>query len=200
MRQLAKALGVTPMAIYYYFGNKDELMERISDAVLAQVPKPAPSGVHWREELRAYALHGFRLLSEYPGLSGQIIKRPPGKQSGELAAYGISILVAAGFDCVPSALAITTFHAYMFGMFGLQAQLELRADENTRRPGWDSPYLDTLNVPQLVEFGIGALLTGLESTLSIRREQEPPARKRRAPGAARGAAEASRRSSRKVGS
>lgn len=169
MRQLARSLRVTPMAVYHYFGNKDALFERIGDTVLSRVPRPAPSGRQWRDELRAYALAGFRLLSEYPGLSAQIIKRPPGRQSEELAVYGISILVAAGFEHAASALAITTFHAYMFGMIGLQAQLELRARRDKRRPGLNAPYLDTINVTKFAEFGVDALLSGLELKLAAKR-------------------------------
>jgi AcrR family transcriptional regulator len=170
MRQLAKSLRVTPMAVYYYFSNKDALFERIGDTVLARVPRPAPSGRLWRDELRAYALAGFRLLSEYPGLSAQVLKRPPGRQSEELAVYGISILVAAGFELAVSALAITTFHAYMFGMIGLQAQLELRARRDKRRPGLNAPYLDTIDVTKFSEFGVDALLSGLELKLAAKRK------------------------------
>jgi AcrR family transcriptional regulator len=172
MRQLAKELGVTPMAIYYYFGNKDALFERLADAVLARLPRPVPSGRKWQEELLASSVEGFRLLSQYPGLSAYIIKRPPGQQSEALAQYGTSILVAAGFERNASALAITALQAFMFGMIAVQAQLELRAQEANPLEG-----LDPKNVKHLLEFGVDALLRGLESKLPRkRRTAAAPAR------------------------
>jgi TetR/AcrR family transcriptional regulator, tetracycline repressor protein len=180
MRQLAKQLGVTPMAIYYYFANKDALFERVADAVLARVPRPIPSGRGWREEMKECAVQGFRLLSEYPGLSGQIIKRPPTQQTTELARYGISILEAAGFDGRSAARATTICQAFMFGMIGLQAQLE-RARRRKRKSASEEPYLDQVDVQGLAEFGLDALLHGFHEQLA--RSQRPrsatPARRRR---------------------
>lgn len=179
MRQLAKALGVTPMAIYYYFGNKDALFERVSDAVLARVPRPLPTGRNWREEMKACALHGFQLLSEYPGLSGQIIKRPPTQQTTALALYGISVLEAAGFECKAAARATAVCQAFMFGMIGMQAQIE-RAQRRKRKSG-PEPFFEQADVTGLAELGLDALLQGLNEQLA--RAQRPraatPTRRRR---------------------
>jgi AcrR family transcriptional regulator len=124
MRQLAKEFDVTPMALYHYFPNKESLFERLGDAVLARVPRPAPSGTRWREELIACAVCGWELLSEYPGLSGYIIQRPPTEQLQELTRYGVSVLAAAGFDVEAAYPAIVTCNAFMFGMIGMQAHSE----------------------------------------------------------------------------
>jgi TetR/AcrR family tetracycline transcriptional repressor len=180
MRKLAKALGVTPMAVYYYVRNKDALFERVADAVLAQVPRPAPSGRDWRTQLKATALDGFRLLSQYPGLSGQIIKRPPTQQTEELARYGIALMTAAGIDLNQAASATTVCQAFMFGMIGLQAQCE-RAQKKKRRSSAASTYLEQVNVQGLVEFGFDALLAGLDEQLS----RAPRPKSARATGAAR---------------
>jgi AcrR family transcriptional regulator len=161
MRKLAKALGVTPMAVYYYVSGKDALFELVADAVLAQVAKPAPTGRDWRGELKACAMSGFHLLSQYPGLSGQIVKRPPTKQTEELARYGIEILMAAGIDCNRATLATTLCQAFMFGMIGLQAQTE-RAQKKKRRSGASAMYLERVDVQRLAELGFDALLAGLE--------------------------------------
>jgi AcrR family transcriptional regulator len=163
MRQLAKELGVTPMAIYYYVGNKDSLFERLGDAVFARVPRTAPTGVSWREELKACATCGWQLLSEYPGLSAQIVKRPPTRQREELSRYGVSILLAAGFDEHAAKLAIVTTNAFMFGMIGLQAQLERRG---RRKAATQEPAID---VRYLVEYGLDMLMSGLSERLPRKR-------------------------------
>lgn len=170
MRQLAKELGVTPMAIYYYVGNKDALFERLGDAVLARVPRPAPTGVNWRDELKACATCGWQLLSEYPGLSAQIVKRPPTRQREELSRYGVSILVAAGFDEQSAQLAIVTTNAFMFGMIGLQAQIERRGRKKSAAA---EPKID---VRYLVEYGLDTLMSGLNERLPRKRAASGSAR------------------------
>lgn len=165
MRSLAKDLGVTPMALYYYVGNKDELFERIADAVLARVPKPAPSGADWREQLRATALHGFKLLREFPGLSAQIVKRPPTKQTEALAKYGIAILIEAGFDPAIAARATIVCQTFMFGMIGLQAQIE-RAQKGVKRKSMARVAApEIVDVQALIEFGLDALTRGLRELM-----------------------------------
>jgi AcrR family transcriptional regulator len=174
MRKLAKALGVTPMAVYYYVSGKDALFELVADAVLAQVPRPAPTG-DWRAELKACALSGFHLLSQYPGLSGQIVKRPPTKQTEELGRYGIEILMAAGIDCNRATLATTLCQAFMFGMIGLQAQTE-RAQKKKRRSGATATYLERVDVQRLAELGFESLLAGLEQRFASAAPVTPPKR------------------------
>jgi AcrR family transcriptional regulator len=169
MRSLAKELGVTPMAVYYYVGNKDSLFERVADAVLARVPRPQPSGHNWREELKATAVAGFKLLSEYPGLSAQIVKRPPTKQTEELAKYGIAVLMAAGFDPAVAARATVVCQTFMFGMIGLQAQLE-RAQKRKRKASPSEAWLETVDAQGLVEFGLDTLSSGLRESLGTVRK------------------------------
>ena len=166
MRQLAKEFDVTPMAIYHYFGNKESLFERLGDAVLARVPRPAPSGVYWREELVACAMCGWQLLSEYPGLSGYIIQRPPTQQLQELTNYGVSVLVAAGFDVESAYPAIVTCNALMFGMIGMQAHTE-RGRRKGRKTG-TAPTLTQADVRNMVEWGLDAFMSGLSVKLTSR--------------------------------
>lgn len=170
MRQLAKEFDVTPMAIYHYFGNKESLFERLGDAVLARVPRPAPSGIDWRDELVACALCGWQLLSEYPGLSGYIIQRPPTQQLQELTSYGVSVLVAAGFDVESAYPAIVTCNALMFGMIGMQAHTE-RGRRNPKAKGRKAGSATTLtqsDVRRMVEWGLDAFMSGLNVKLTSR--------------------------------
>jgi AcrR family transcriptional regulator len=180
MRQLAKQFDVTPMAIYHYFGNKESLFERLGDAVLARVPRPAPSGVHWREELVRASICGWQLLSEYPGLSAHIIQRPPTQQLDELTRYGVSVLVAAGFDVASAYPAIVTCNALMFGMIGMQAHTE-----RGRRKGRKNIFGATptqSDVRRMVEWGLDAYMDGLQAKLGARgrSSSERPKRARKA--------------------
>lgn len=179
MRKLARELGVTPMAIYYYVPNKDALFERLSDAVLARIPRPEPSGSAWRDELAAYVLRGWQLFLEYPGLSNQLVRRPPSAESDALSRYAVSILVAAGFERSTAALAITSYHAFIVGVIGLQAQLEQRP-RRKRRASESTSYLQQLDLRVLVDFGIDTLLTGLDEQLRAAK-RKPASKTKRAP-------------------
>lgn len=159
MRRLAKQLGVTPMAVYYYVKSKEEMFERVADAVLGRAKRPAPSGVDWRGELKAASLNSFRLLSEYPGLSAEIVKQPPTQTAEQSAAYGISILVAAGFSPGAAARITTTCQAFMFGMIGLQAQIE-RAKRAKHPSRAATTYLAQIDAYDFAEEGLDALLAG----------------------------------------
>jgi AcrR family transcriptional regulator len=177
MRQLAKHFGVTPMAIYHYFENKESLFERLGDAVLARIPRPTPSGVRWREELIATAVGGWQLLSEYPGLSAYIIQRPPTEQLQELTRYGVSVLVAAGFDVASAFPAIVTCNAYMFGTIGMLAHTERDSGGKKAKKSAAQPLLTQADVRNLVEWGLGALMDGL--SVKLRASAERAVRPRR---------------------
>jgi hypothetical protein len=116
------------------------------------------------------------LLSEYPGLSGYIIQRPPTEQLQELTRYGVSVLAAAGFDVAAAFPAIVTCNAFMFGMIGMQAH-----SERGRRKGKKSGHSNTLthaNVRELVEWGLDAFMSGISMKLTQRRRVAPERSKR----------------------
>ena len=55
MRKLGQELGVTSMAIYWYFKGRDELVEAITDSVLGAIELPEADDQPWMERLRLFA-------------------------------------------------------------------------------------------------------------------------------------------------
>jgi TetR/AcrR family tetracycline transcriptional repressor len=53
IRRLAQELGVTPMALYWHFKNKDELLLGVVDHVLADVRADRSAADPWPKQLRA---------------------------------------------------------------------------------------------------------------------------------------------------
>src|SRR5215510_15883666 len=53
IRRLAQELGVTPMALYWHFKNKDELLLGIADHVLSGVSANRSADDPWQPQLRA---------------------------------------------------------------------------------------------------------------------------------------------------
>jgi AcrR family transcriptional regulator len=67
MRLLATELNVTPMSVYWYVKNKDDLLELALDVVAGEIELPAVDAGHdWREDLRALAAAWRRTMVAHP--------------------------------------------------------------------------------------------------------------------------------------
>lgn len=67
MSAVARACGVTTMALYRYLPSKDDLVLLMSDAAVSAPPSHAPDH-DWREALTAWALGHVHVLLEHPWL------------------------------------------------------------------------------------------------------------------------------------
>src|SRR5262245_53387782 len=68
IRRLAQELGVTPMALYWHFKNKDELLLGITDHVLAGVTTNRAANDGWQRQLRAMVEALVNVMREHPCL------------------------------------------------------------------------------------------------------------------------------------
>jgi TetR/AcrR family transcriptional regulator, tetracycline repressor protein len=68
IRRLAQELGVTPMALYWHFKNKDELLLGIADHVLAGVKATRDPADPWLRQLRAMVEALVGVMREHPCL------------------------------------------------------------------------------------------------------------------------------------
>ncbi|MFI6322790.1 TetR/AcrR family transcriptional regulator [Nonomuraea sp. NPDC050556] len=75
MRAVADRVGVTPMALYGYFRNKDELLDGLVGRLLGDMP-PVDPELDGRERLGAMA-HGFRQVAlRHPAVFPLMFSRP----------------------------------------------------------------------------------------------------------------------------
>ena len=65
MRQLAKELGVVPMALYRHVASKDELLDGMVDRVIGEIAAPE-TGLPWRGTLRSRILSARSTLLRHP--------------------------------------------------------------------------------------------------------------------------------------
>lgn len=78
MRDLGRELGVSPMAIYRHFENRDALLGDIVNAILAEaLSDAAVQGLmdrrgSWRRRAMRFCLHCYDVVVRYPG-SAQLI-------------------------------------------------------------------------------------------------------------------------------
>ncbi len=52
IRRLATALGVTPMALYWHFRSKEELIAGLSDLIWGEIRTDVDRSSRWAEQLR----------------------------------------------------------------------------------------------------------------------------------------------------
>lgn len=67
IRAISSELNVDPMALYYYFNNKNALLEAMAKSLIAEIYAPTGSA-NWQQELSALAKSYLTLLSRYDGL------------------------------------------------------------------------------------------------------------------------------------
>lgn len=88
MRSVAARVGLTPMALYPYVGNKAALLDGIVDRLLAALPL-LPTEVDWRERLLAMA-QGLRdLARRHPAAFPLLLTRPSVTPDAARAVDGV---------------------------------------------------------------------------------------------------------------
>ncbi|MEY9211623.1 TetR/AcrR family transcriptional regulator C-terminal domain-containing protein [Thermobifida halotolerans] len=75
LRAIGARVGLTPMALYGYFANKDELLDWLVGRVLREVPPPDPEA-SWRERLLACARGARAAAHRYPRTFPLLLTRP----------------------------------------------------------------------------------------------------------------------------
>src|SRR5256714_6916916 len=98
MRRVAQKLGVTPMALYFHFRNKDELIDAVVDLGAREMTLPSERGP-WKRQLRLLMEQIRRSVERHPGALRMRLARPlmsPGVLRGP--ELGLRILLRAGFS------------------------------------------------------------------------------------------------------
>jgi AcrR family transcriptional regulator len=104
IRRLAQDQGVTPMALYWHFKDKDLLLEGIVERLLSEVELPAASAKPWHEQLRDVLAALLDVLRAYPGVADLVKARVMVSESGLLIAeHTLGLLRSAGFNAEQAA-------------------------------------------------------------------------------------------------
>ena len=99
IRKLAQELGVTPMALYWHFRSKDELLEGLAERIWAEIDTDVDAMGTWSAQLRGLLESLLRVLRAHPAAAQLLM---PTKKQGESALRAtevtLNILREAGFD------------------------------------------------------------------------------------------------------
>ncbi|MER8182250.1 TetR/AcrR family transcriptional regulator C-terminal domain-containing protein [Kitasatospora sp. NPDC094015] len=128
MRKVAADLGVKAASLYWHVRNKEELLDLLSDAQMADAVPPPREGP-WREQLRSFGeLHRQYLLGKRDAAKVAAGRLAPGPHILRLMEDHLGRLRAAGFSPADAALANHLLGVYVQG-FVLQEQAPLSAAE-----------------------------------------------------------------------
>jgi AcrR family transcriptional regulator len=157
IRKLAQDLGVTPMALYWHFRSKDELLEGMAERIWAEVEVNIEPSVPWFAQLAAGMESLVRVLRAHPSAPRLVLEHEKRNEAALRAAEAaLEILRGAGFDPQhASAIArsmLWTAITLVMSEPGYSPELpdEERA-EWQRRSQLELAMLPTAKYPRLVE-------------------------------------------------
>lgn len=185
IRRLAKQLGVTPMALYWHFGSKDELLEGMAAGIFEEIDPSTDATATWQEQLRALLSSMLDVLRAHPSTAILLSTRTVSSE-GSLRATEVllDILRRAGFSPTEATQiarhAVSAVTSLVSGEPGVVAREESEGMLEVRRRA--RLFLESLppeRYPRLVEaatplsegvdpdayfaFGLDLLLAGIEA-------------------------------------
>jgi AcrR family transcriptional regulator len=95
MRTLAERLGMRAASLYWHIRDKDQLLGLLAEAIVAEVPEPAPD-LPWRAQLEAFATDYRDVLRSHRDGARVVMAAQPA--APRLYERLVRSLLAAGFD------------------------------------------------------------------------------------------------------
>lgn len=162
VRLVAEELGVTPPAVHYHLRGKEDLLDRVCEAVGAQIDLDVAAGSDWEDQYVELVLNMERTLTRYPGVAWRALSATGSSgAASRIAVAATGVLRAAGLG--DEAVA----QAFAASQFLLTGWLVLRAvgDRGESHPalvaaGVDAP---TARTTASLEASLRRLLAGFRS-------------------------------------
>jgi TetR/AcrR family transcriptional regulator, tetracycline repressor protein len=100
IRRLATELGVTPMALYWHFRSKDELLTGLADRIWTEIDVDVDPEADWSAQLRSIMESLVHVLRVHPSASQLLLSGEKRNSEAALIANerALEILNQAGFD------------------------------------------------------------------------------------------------------
>jgi AcrR family transcriptional regulator len=99
IRKLAQDLGVTPMALYWHFRSKEDLLEGVAERIWSEIEVTVDPSVPWWAQLRGGLESLLRALRAHPSAPTLVLEHEKRNEAALRATEGaLEILVSAGFD------------------------------------------------------------------------------------------------------
>jgi AcrR family transcriptional regulator len=186
MRKLGEELGASAMSAYYYFPNKERLLDGMVDAVFSEIEPPSAE-LEWKTAMRRRALSTREALNRHRWAIGHMEGRTDhGPSNIQLHDAVLGCLRAAGFSVEMTVSAMSVQDAYIYGFALQQTDMSPESPEDFAAVAQQQmvDYAEALkDYPNLVEvvggyvatagydyeqeflFGLDVILDGLERLL-----------------------------------
>jgi TetR/AcrR family transcriptional regulator, tetracycline repressor protein len=192
IRRLAQHLGVTPMALYWHFKNKDELLDAVADRLWSLIDTEVDQHRPWPERLRVLMESMVEVLRAHPPAASLMVTTQPDAavHCFDIMEVALGVFADAGFSAAEGAAlcrhGLRTVTTLAVGDPGLTPrQTEEEVAEFIRRKRIVLETLPRTRYPHLVEaagplseqegpetsfaFGIELFVAGVEA-LAARHE------------------------------
>ena len=102
IRKLTTELGVTPMALYWHFRGKDELLEGLAERVWSEIDVAVDPAAPWTDQLRGVLVSLLTVLRAHPAAPQLIVRSEKlhGESARKATEVTLDILRTAGFSPV----------------------------------------------------------------------------------------------------
>lgn len=172
MRAVASELGVEAMSLYHHVpGGKAEMMDGVVALVQTEFISPLEPTGEWRHDMATFA-RGYRAtLKEHPNVVPMIAARPSVAYRSSTAMVGpmFDAMEDAGFSREDALRAVRVVSRWTIGFTMGEASA---IDDSASVEEFDEPLLVEVftdiarGEDDVFEFGLEALLDGLEARLS----------------------------------
>ena len=99
IRKLAQELGVTPMALYWHFRSKDELLDGLAERVWSEIDTDVDDAAPWPAQLRGLLESLLRVLRAHPAAAQLLLQFEKQNESALRATeITLEVLRSAGFE------------------------------------------------------------------------------------------------------
>ncbi|HUA41689.1 MAG TPA: TetR family transcriptional regulator [Streptosporangiaceae bacterium] len=99
IRRIATELGVTPMALYWHFRNKEELLAGVGDQIWRELDTDVDLSAPWDRQLRGLLESLLHVLRSHPCASQLILEGEKQSDAALLASEtALAVLHRGGFD------------------------------------------------------------------------------------------------------
>ncbi|OKJ13984.1 TetR/AcrR family transcriptional regulator [Kitasatospora sp. CB01950] len=173
MRALAARLDVTPMSLYWYVADKEDLLELALDVVSGEMELPRPEdGLGWQDGLRALAVTwraamlahpwAVRLFNDYLNI---------GPNSVRYSARAVQVARSSPLSEADAMAALSAIFQYTYGFTAVEVNWQEKADAaGTTEEGLIAEITEAVTkVPSIAESG--ALTERPKGPEAVLREQ-----------------------------
>jgi TetR/AcrR family transcriptional regulator, tetracycline repressor protein len=159
IRKLATELGVTPMALYWHFRSKDELLDGLAERVWAEIDTDIDESASWSAQLRGLLESLLRVLRVHPAAAPLLLQsEKQGESFLRATEITLEVLRSAGFDpAYASEIARSTLWTGIMLVMSEPGIESLSAEERAevqRKKQIVFATLPTARYPRLVECAI----------------------------------------------